>query len=248
MKNIKLKALSLVVISSMMITNLAVFANETASQTSFTTQSNIIPSTSWPTIDDLWSYVGNWAIDSVIKNYESEIKKSWDFKKLQNLYNEKFLIKVRKNSDSLKDDIISQTIIWAKKTSFKNISTQWIWVNNFISSMKKEKSSSYRLMIKSSLSIEELKQTISYFDNAEIILLSTNSDWTNNYQILLPYKWRFWKVLANYIESWEVPETLLPNIEVIKPFAVKLNADSAYLSWENLTSNWWISKIWAQDY
>ena len=70
-------------------------------------------------------------LEAILKNYESEIKKSWDFKKLQNLYNEKSLIKVRKNSDSLKDDIISQTIIWAKKTSFKNISTQWIWVNNW---------------------------------------------------------------------------------------------------------------------
>lgn len=101
MKNIKLKAISLVVISSMLSTNLAVFADETASQTSFTTQSNIVPSTSWPTIDDLWSYVWSWAIDSVIKNYESEIKKSWDFKKLQ-FIQWKIFNKVRKNSDSLK--------------------------------------------------------------------------------------------------------------------------------------------------
>lgn len=75
MKNIKLKVLSLVVISSMMITNLAVFADETASQTSFTTQSNIIPSTSWPTIDDLWSYVWSWAIDSGLNGKKWVVEK-----------------------------------------------------------------------------------------------------------------------------------------------------------------------------
>jgi len=120
-------------------------------------------------------------------------------------------------------------------------------LNTLVWSMKKDKKASYRLYIKTKLSIDELQSTINYFDHAEITLSSANDD-GNVYQVFLPYKGKFARTIGKYLEQGEVPTDLLPWIEIVVPTLVESIGDTSYLSGELLSQMRGITSIWANNY
>lgn len=202
--------------------------------------------------DSLKDVIWSWALDNLFSDYEKDLKGKKDSKKLDKLYKEKKNIKNKQISQELKDDVLNNSLSKIKRKKLRDSISQDMQnnpqiLNTLVKSMKNSQKESYRFLIKTDLSIDELKNTINFFDKAEIKYL--NDDWTKKvYEVLLPFSGKISRIIWNAIETWEVPENLLPNIEIISPYAVKLNADSVYLSGELLPNMWWITKMWAQNY
>lgn len=266
MKNLNKKIVSFAILSAMITVN--VFAADRTDSGSMSNSGAWMSNLSWtwllysswntltgitsPNVDELSKYLWTGSLDGIILDYEKDLKNSKNTKKLDTLYKEKNNFKSRKISSEMKDDILNQSFLKTKRNKIKDtISKDFAdtnaVMNTLVSSMKKQKKELYRLLVRSTLSLDDLKNTMSFFDTAEINYV--NDSWDKKvYEVLLPYSGKIAKIIWKWIESGELPENLFPNIEVIQPFAVKVNSDTTYLSGELLNNIWGITKIWAQDY
>lgn len=205
------------------------------------------------TIKDV-SWTGS--IGQILWKYEDDLKSSKDTTRLSRLFWEKSKIWTRWISDTLKADILTNTIYRAKKqrldgdselSKITDTSIKSLAFNELKNSTKKSKDT-YKLLIKTSLSETDLRDTLSFFDNLEIKYISTDADNKNMFELDFPFKWNLGKAMANYMESWELPTNLFDNIEIVKPILLKQIWASNYLSGESLTADWGIAKVWADKY
>jgi subtilisin len=198
---------------------------------------------------------GTGSISEIINKYEDYLKNTKDNKRFDKLLKEKSLIQTRNISDDLKNEIINNTIYKAKKQRLdgdselskikdKKVKDRALW------ELKKanKTASTYRFLVKTNLPETELKETLAFFDKAEVLFLSVDSEWKNIFEINFPLKWKFANALANYIEAWELPDILFDKVEIIKPTLIKQIWAENYLSWETLSQTWWITKVWADKY
>jgi hypothetical protein len=206
--------------------------------------------------DTIKDVSGTGTIGQILWKYEDDLKSDKDITRLSRLFWEKSKIWTRWISDILKADILTNTIYRAKKqrldgdselAKITNNSIKRLAFNELKNATKKSKDA-YKLLIKTSLSEADLKDTLSFFDNVEIKYISTDADNKNMFELDFPFKWNLGKAMANYMESGELPTNLFDNIEIIKPILLKQIWASDYLTWESLTADWGISKIWADKY
>jgi hypothetical protein len=101
--------------------------------------------------------------------------------------------------------------------------------------------------VKTDLASEELASNLWYFDNISVKYLNDSWIW-KIYEILLPFNWKFSEIIWSKINSWDIPQSILPWVEIIQPEAIKLIGDTTYLYWESLTNMWWQTSIWSQNY
>lgn len=243
MNKIKTKIIAYITLISIILMPTYVFADNTIDI--LWTSSETIKDVSW-----------TWSIWEIINKYEDYLKNTKDWTRLKKLLKERDRLKSRNVSDDLKNEIINNAIFNASKrwldsdNELSKINDKWLKeraLNSLKNSTKVKED--YRLIVSTSLNIDDLKTTLSFFDNLTVNLLSTDiTTWKNTYELIFPNKWKFARAMANYIEAGQIPSTLFDWIEIVQPVLLKQIWASDYLSWETLTQTWWITKIWAEKY
>lgn len=199
---------------------------------------------------------GTGSVWDIINKYEDYLKNTKDWTRLEKLLKEKDWLRNRNISDDLKNEIINNAVFKANKrwldsdSELNKISDKWL-KDRALNSLKKSTKvkEDYRLIVSTSLNIDDLKTTLSFFDNLTVNLLSNDATtWKNTYELIFPNKWKFARAMSNYIEAGQIPSTLFDWIEIVQPVLLKQIWASDYLSWETVNQTWWITKVWAEKY
>jgi len=243
MNKIKTKIIAYITLISIILMPTYVFADNTIDV--LWTSSETIKDVSW-----------TWSIWDIINKYEDYLKNTKDWTRLKKLLKERDWLKNKNISDDLKNEIINNAIFKANKRwldrdiELNKINDKWLKeraLNSLKNSTKIKED--YRLIVNTNLVIDELKNTLSFFDNLTVNLLSTDiATWKNTYELIFPNKWKFARAMVNYIEAGQIPSTLFDWIEIVQPVLLKQIWASDYLSWETLNQTRGITKIWAEKY
>ena len=129
-------------------------------------------STFW-VADSIKSVSGTGVIWNVLSAYEDDLNKKKDTTKLQSLLGEKDNIRSGKFSQSLKDEILANTLSGVKIKNLrddlkvlKSANNEAVALQTIIDSTKKDaKQSKYKLLVKTDLSVTELKDLLNFFDS-----------------------------------------------------------------------------------
>lgn len=205
-------------------------------------------STFWVS-DSIKSVSGTWIISSVVNAYEDDLNKKKDTKKLQSLLSEKENMRSGKFSQTLKDEILANTLSGVKLKNLrddlkilKNANNETVALQTIIDSTKKDaKQNKYKLLVKTDLSVTELKDLLNFFDSVEI-----NNVYGNVYEITFGKGGKLGDYLIKSIEAGTLPENLFGKVEIVKPVLVQSNG--TFLNGESSTLSWGIVKIWAPNY
>lgn len=205
-------------------------------------------STFWVS-DSIKNVSGTWVISSVLNAYEDDLNKKKDTIKLQSLWSEKENMRSGKISQTLKDEILANTLSGVKIKNLrddlkilKNANNETVALQTIIDSTKKDgKQNKYKLLVKTNLSFTELKDLLNFFDAVEI-----NNVYSNVYEITFGKGGKLGDFLVKSIEAGTLPENLFGKVEIVKPVLVQSNG--TFLNWESSTLSWGIAKIWAQNY
>ena len=171
-----------------------------------------------------WVY--NWVYS---KNEDSNIKNIV----LNNWY------EYYKISNAEKNNILDKTYKTIDKYDIRVEWHKWVLKN----SIKKEKKWEYKLIVRTTLSENEVHNTFNFFDDNINIIKQNN--WI--YILNIPFNSNIAKRFLSWVEEWFLAKSIL-NIDIVKPIFVKIDSSSTYLNWENLDNMWWITKMWADKY
>ena len=129
-----------------------------------------------------------------------------------------------------------------KNVAKYNISEEWHeWILE--KSIKKYNKWEYKLIIRTVLLEDEIKNTFNFFDDS--IKIEKQNNWI--YILNIPFNSNIAKSFLAWVEKWVLPKSIL-NFNIVKPVFVEVDSSSTYLIWEDLSNMWWITAMWADKY
>ena len=145
---------------------------------------------------------GNKPLDRMLSEYESAVRSKGDSAKLNGFLRESSGFKDRKISDSLRDELLKNRIDTVSKASLSSeipskitsASDRKTALDGLVSSMRKGADSSYRLIVRTSLTKADLTDALAVFGDARATYLSSSSG-KDQYEITFPNSGRYAKFL-----------------------------------------------------
>lgn len=189
-------------------------------------------------------------IEKLLSDYAASIRSGKDAAKFA-----KFAIETangysgRKISDALREelvkyrlDTVAKSALDAEVPSAAPSAVRKAMVDGLRDSVRRNASSEVRLIVKTSLSEDELTKSLEALGNVTVSPLPGGA-----YQVKFPKSGAFGKGLSSQLDSGTLPTSLIDGVEVVKPLVVQgLVSSGAYLTGETVT--WGIGKLGASDY